>query len=383
MLRTFAFSSRVLSSIALTLAMFLAASPAAVWARPAAQSTRELQVLVGVGQDTVSIDAYLPHTVRVRVGDTVTWTLNGDEPHTVTFSQGETFEGATRPDPYAAPGDLMPQPAMNAPGPGGAPISILNPLGLFATRAADAPVETYSGSGYASSGRMTKESLIPGSPPYRTYSLTFDTPGLYEYRCVIHADYMSGLVDVAPASAADVPTQADIDATAQQEQALFMDRLGRARAQGTTPRSQPGPNSTSTWFVRAGNGLFQIDDAHVNLLEFLPKEQTIHAGDTVIWSSSAVHTVTFNPTPPEPQWLTPEVQPDGSVRVVRSAQLLAPANPSGIFDPTRFFNSGVINPAGPLGATWSLTFDKSGTFGYYCGVHRDQGMKGTITVLPR
>jgi plastocyanin len=374
-------SSRVLSASTFAIATFLAAGPAAVWARPAAQGARELQVLVGVGHDTVSIDAYLPHTTRVRVGDTVTWTLNGDEPHTVTFSLGETLNGPTRPDPYAAPGDLMPVPAMNVPGPTGAPISILNPLGLFPTRAADAPVETYSGSGYASSGRLVKESLIPGAPPNRTYSLTFDTPGLYEYRCLIHADWMSGLVDVAPAAAADVPTQADIDATAQQEQALFMARLERARAQGTTPRSQPGPNGTSTWFVRAGNGLFQIDDAHVNLLEFLPKEQTIHAGDTVIWSSGTVHTVTFNPTPPEPQWLTPEVQTDGSVRVVRNAQLLALANPSGTFVPTLFFNSGVLNTAGPLGATWSLTFSKAGTFGYYCGVHREQGMKGTITVV--
>jgi plastocyanin len=377
------FSSRALSALAFTLVTCLAVGPAGVWARPAAQSPREVKVLVGAGQDTVSIDAYLPHSTRVHAGDTVTWTLNGDEPHTVTFSQGETFDGPTRPDPYSAPGELMPVPAMNVPGPSGAPISVLNPVGLFATRAADAPVEIYSGSGYASSGRLTKESLVPTAPPNHTFSLTFDTPGVYEYRCLIHSDAMSGLIDVAPASAVDVPTQADIDGMAEQEQALLMNRLERARAQGTTPRSQPGPNGTSTWFVRAGNGLFQIDDAHISLLQFLPKEQTVHAGDTVIWSSSTAHTVTFNPTPPEPQWLTPEIQADGSVRVVRSAQLLGLANPSGTFEPTLFFNSGVLNVAGPLGMTWSLTFDKAGTFAYYCGVHREQGMKGTIIVLPR
>lgn len=376
-------SPRRLSLIAFAFAALLAAGPAAVWARPAAQAPRELHVLVGVGQDTVSIDAYLPHAVRVRAGDTVTWTLNGDEPHTVSFAQGGTFDGATRPDPYGGPGDLMPAAAMNVPGPAGAPISVLNPLGLFATRDADAPVDTYSGSGFASSGRMTKEALIPNAPPYHSFSLTFDTPGVYEYRCLIHADWMSGLVEVAPASATDVPDQADIDATAQQEKAQFMSRLERARGQGAPAHGQPGPNGTTTWSVRAGNGQFQIDDAHVNLLEFLPKEQTIHAGDSVVWASSTVHTVTFNPTPPEPQWLTPQVLTDGSIRVVRNAQLLAPSIPSGTFDPTQFFNSAVLGPAGPLGTTWSLAFDKPGTFEYYCGVHRDQGMKGSIIVLAR
>jgi len=45
-------------------------------------------VLVGAGQDTTEVFAYFPMTVRVRVGDTVTWRLNNDELNTVSFTAG-------------------------------------------------------------------------------------------------------------------------------------------------------------------------------------------------------------------------------------------------------------------------------------------------------
>jgi plastocyanin len=88
--------------------------PGLVLAEPAAQSARELQVLVGAGQDTVGIDAYLPHTVRVRAGDTVTWRINSDEPHTVSFSQGFAAPSNVIQNPFLAPGDAIPQLAYNA-----------------------------------------------------------------------------------------------------------------------------------------------------------------------------------------------------------------------------------------------------------------------------
>ncbi|MBM3926718.1 MAG: hypothetical protein FJ320_12230 [SAR202 cluster bacterium] len=48
---------------------------------------RDLTVLVGAGQGAVSVNAFLPSTVRIRAGDTVTWRMNADgDPHTVTFT---------------------------------------------------------------------------------------------------------------------------------------------------------------------------------------------------------------------------------------------------------------------------------------------------------
>jgi plastocyanin len=33
--------------------------------------------------------------------------------------------------------------------------------------------------------------------------------------------------------------------------------------------------------------------------------------------------------------------------------------------------------------TFALTFETPGVFKYVCGIHRDQGMEGTIIVQPR
>lgn len=57
-------------------------------ASAAAQGPRNITVLVGAGQDTTEVFAYFPMTVRVRVGDTVTWRLNNDELNTVSFTAG-------------------------------------------------------------------------------------------------------------------------------------------------------------------------------------------------------------------------------------------------------------------------------------------------------
>ncbi len=71
----------------------------------------------------------------------------------------------------------------------------LNPVVM-----APAGGSTYSGKGYFNSGWIwgTKDPF-PGS---RTYSLKFDTPGTYEYICVLHDMMgMSGHITVLPASA--------------------------------------------------------------------------------------------------------------------------------------------------------------------------------------
>ena len=72
------------------------------------------------------------------------------------------------------------------------------------------------------------------------------------------------------------------------------------------------------------------------------------------------------------------------LRLLRQDPLLAtPTKPAGVYDPQQVFNSGRIGSNRPEGNTWALTFDVPGTFEYFCGIHRELGMKGTITVLPR
>ena len=56
-----------------------------VAAAPVSAEPRELNLLVGAGRDTEAIMAFFPRNLRVRVGDTVTWKIDSDEIHTVTF----------------------------------------------------------------------------------------------------------------------------------------------------------------------------------------------------------------------------------------------------------------------------------------------------------
>jgi plastocyanin len=74
---------------------------------------------------------------------------------------------------------------------------------------------------------------------------------------------------------------------------------------------------------------------------FMPKEITVPVGTTVVWTNqdSFEHTVTSGTR----------------------------GNPSGLFD-TRV----------AAGGSFSFTFDKAGTYSYYCSIH--SGMNGTVVV---
>lgn len=261
-------------------------------------------------------------------------------------------------------------------------MTMRHPLEIFPTRATGAPVETYSGTGYVNSGRLRTEPQVPGVLGFQEFSLVFDTPGLYPYLCLLHPESMVGTVEVLPASAREAPDQAAIDAQAQAEMATILRLSERAQTVGSTPRSLPGAADTSLWFVRAGNSLAQGSDARVNLEEFLPKDTTVRAGDTVVWESILPHTVTFVPVPPAPEWAPLAFGPDGLPRLLNLPATQGPARPSPVYDPAQLFSSGNIN-APPGGGAWALTFEQPGTFEYLCLIHQDFGMKGTITVLPR
>jgi plastocyanin len=269
---------------------------------------RNVSVQAGAGQDTVDLLAFLPEKVRIRVGDTVTWRFEGDL-HTVSFTTGTKPAGLVIPSSQAAPGEVIPRVFLPVPGapPG---VNMMKPALVFPTRKAAQPVEKYNGTGFVNSGMMSNATLFPGIPPIQTFSLTFDTPGTFQYVCLLHQEFgMRGTVEVAPAAATDVPSQAEIDARAQQELATLKVLFEKARGQGRQGRSEPAPNNTSLWRVLAGNSLVDINDARVQLSEFVPKDVTIQAGDTVLWESRFFHSVTFVPTPPPPDRFLPERQP--------------------------------------------------------------------------
>ena len=102
-------------------------------------------------------------------------------------------------------------------------------------------------------------------------------------------------------------------------------------------------------FEAAGVAAASVSVAAVNF-EFKPPSRTVHVGDTVVWTMS------------------------GDGHTVRS----------GTVD-----SSNVAHPSnGPLdsgfkgaGQSYSYTFTTPGTYPYFCEIHADSQMKGTITVV--
>jgi plastocyanin len=328
-----------------------------------APTPQEVTVLAGAGQDVVAINAFFPATVRVRAGDTISWKINSDEPHTATFLSGEPMP----PDPVPVPG-------------GGPTDIMLNPELFFPSRAPDAPVETYNGTEYRHSGFLSNGKVVP---PNEGYSLTFDTPGTYEYICAIHPVTMKGEVIVEPATAADVPTQEEIDAQAQAEIAPLLEMAEGTRAETANSelvQSEPGPNDTTIWYVPAGR---TGSDPRIEIYDFFPKDLTIQSGDTVIWTSVFFHQVILHPGQPVPEFVIPQPQDAGPPLLVVNPDVAFRAKPSGEFDGASLYSSGLIGTLGPLpgGTTFSLTFDEPGTFDYVCATHQPLGMEGTVTVV--
>ena len=147
---------------------------------------------------------------------------------------------------------------------------------------------------------------------------------------------------------------------------------------GMAARQELGPGDTTIWHLQAGGVGF---DQRAEVLEFLPEDLTVQQGDTVIWTSLNFHNITFHPGTTPPEFVVPMPQEAGPPILSANPQVVFPAKPSGEFDGTGFFSSGLVGPELPGGTTFAMTFSEVGTFDYICAVHRELGMEGTITVV--
>lgn len=122
--------------------------------------------LVGDTAKRYSILRFSRGPLTVRQGATVTWAMRDPfEAHTVTFSSGEKPPEFVVPEPQAT----------------GPPKVLLNPKAITPTG-----INHYDGAGYVNSGML----FPPGNPGHQpsSFSLTFTTPGRFEYWCLIHAE---------------------------------------------------------------------------------------------------------------------------------------------------------------------------------------------------
>ena len=221
---------------------------------------------------------------------------------------------------------------------------------------------------------MKKVPLSPGAPLNETFTVTFDTAGVYDYVCQIHPFAMRGTVVVEEATAPDVPSQIEIDALAEAELAPLLAQIDTIKTEAAKVETQvPGPDGSTIWRVQAG-GLSRDD--RVELLEFLPKDIVIQEGDTVVWTSLAFHHVAFHPGRMHPEWVIPEPQEQGPPVLVMNPEVVFPARPATAFDGTGYWSAGLIGIGDydarsglrslPGGSTFIMTFSKAGTYKYMC-----------------
>jgi plastocyanin len=292
--------------------------------------------------------AFLPNEIWIHAGDTVTWTVATDEPHTISFLKA---------------GQIRPSFQVGCPG--------TTPSG-----------SAFDGSSCVNSGRITTKG--------QTYTVTFPMPGNFRLVCLIHAN-MTAIVHVLSASEPLPHDQDFYDAQARLEQ---RDLLGDTDG-GLGKKFGHSANDTSTASAEQVNhvvtGTGELISTpggiqSVSRMRFMQPSIQIHAGETVEWFSDDVsgHTITFGEEPPNVSPATPPssnvfLDPDGA----RHAIITSPGDSvhSGFIAPAPQERVGL--PQSPAGVTrFRVTFTNPGTYPYICAFHDDIGMKGEIDVLP-
>jgi plastocyanin len=326
-----------------------------------ASTPQNFTVLVGAENTAtgVSLMSFFPQTVRIHVGDSITWKSNSSEIHTVSFLAGDSLQEVIIPAPPNMASPLQ-----------------FNPLVVFPTPLTNGE---YDGSTYLNSGIMSTD---PGFT--QTFSLTFTKEGVFPYVCYIHGEMMSGTVEVVGSGVA-VPTPALVQSRAKSDlQAAWLKVpavLAKAKAQIVPP--EKNSDGTFTHTITVG-----YESEAVMVMGFFPSHKTVHPGDTVVWKFSATdtapHTITFYNGAADQSMVVIAQGPSGPVALV-NPEVLFPSQAVIQGKPlnnTDFFNSGLITP-GPHDSFSIKVGDISGTLGYECILHDKSGMVGSLFIVPR
>jgi plastocyanin len=203
---------------------------------------------------------------------------------------------------------------------------------------------TFSSGTYFNSGLMANVSNS-GFPAGGDYSLTFPDTGTFTYFCLVHGAMMRGTVHV---QSGPLPfSQKDYDNQGRATtRAIMLD--GHALWRDTRA-------AVDRHTVAMG-----ADDGTAMVMRFVQPTVVIHVGQTVTFENNgmaAPHTITFGTEP---------------------ANIFAPDG-----DPTNFtggnLSSGIVPPVPGLNH-FTVTFNKAGTFRYYCALHDYMGMVGKVIV---
>jgi len=301
------------------------------------------QATVGAQSESLGRQAlaFLPNELWIHAGDSVTWTFDSDEIHTVTFQRPAQIRLAFQ---------------VGCPG--------------FAA---------------GGSGSFNGTTCI-STPPFvkgQSFTIAFPTAGNFKLVCLVHAN-MTGVVHVLDLSQS-LPYGQDFydDQAAEQRKSLLSDddHDGDREHHHDSGHEHSGTNTVMAGVgeVSANGGGFQT----LIVARFMEPTKVIHAGETVEWTNFdplARHTITFG------------VQPLNPVAPVNATRDTDGALHGTVNSAADNVHSGLLGaapqdqvqlPAPPLGVTrFRVTFPNPGEFPYICVIHGNLGMKGKVIVIP-
>jgi plastocyanin len=278
----------------------------------------------------IAVLEFLPQTVKVATGTTVTWEIAGPEPHSVTFEP-----------------------------PGTAPPSVDKDPSLFTPTPATGP---YDGTTLVNSGVLP----LGETSEVQKFSMSFANPGKYTYYCVLHPD-MVGTLQVTSGTQ-DSQEKITKAGNAETTKYLAEGEAAKRKLLAAKPKQTKNSDGSTTYNVELG-----ASTAHTDVLAFAPTPKNVKVGDhvTFVNNSLAPHTASFGgplvPTVP----IAPNVM---SAVPGPSPQTLA----QGVY-----LNTGWLPPKtkkGPALAARSYTYDvpAPGKYTYVCVLHLPSGMAGEI-----
>jgi len=330
------------------------------------------------GHNFSYLDFFPRENVSVHTGDVIgfQWPSVPDGFHTATVLQdGESPPDAWNNNPLFIPddddgdGQLQANPAVFAP--------------------SDPSCGNTDANACAYDGTTDLNSGANGNDGEAGYFVRFNVGAgtTVNYVCLIHPG-MAATVDVVDAGTT-ASTQDELDAAAETQ--FNEDTTGALAAETAASATSTTTNSDGTKTVTMTAGTAA---PHVEVLEFLPMNVQVNAGDTVKYATKGTdpHTVTFPMGTDEGEPLElvcegdPDFEPDpgqnppcGDPSLIEQHVDLAPGGATVSATPTTFGTSGIIGVPGTP-SDYSYTFPNAGTFDYMCHLH-ENGMLGSITAV--
>ncbi|HEU5410634.1 MAG TPA: plastocyanin/azurin family copper-binding protein [Candidatus Acidoferrales bacterium] len=308
--------------------------------------------------------AFLPNEIWIHAGDSITWTFESDEIHTLTF------------------------------------LTVGQPLPAFQ---AGCP-------GFASSPAVFDGSACVTTPPMvtgQTFTVSFPKAGSFKFECLVHL-VMSGTVHVLDLGQPLPHSQKFYDdQAAKQRTALLTDIDAKTKMEMSAGDDGETVNVfPRTAHVTAGVGEINATPAGyqtASKVRFINGTLTIHVGETVEWSNHdplEPHTITFgfgNSDPADEFDPTPNVtiDADGALHAIISLptdQVSSGFLAQPLEDEPGVPQNPVVNPNNPATnisnvaqsnpSRFRVTFMKPGVFNYKCVLHDNLGMVGKVIVQP-